>query len=144
MEGGILLDMRKSGPVCTVLIVMFILSALSPAAAESDADLQACLSAPTAAQSSGMNECLGRAAEAWSRRIELAYQQLNAKLDPPSRRLLQASQQAWNSYREKELAFANGPWREGGGTFAQTNLSALRLEELRDRARILEGYLLSK
>ena len=100
-----------------------------------------CLSGPNAAQSAGMNDCIVKAAEESSRQMDSVYQRLRARLDPTSRKLLEASQKSWIAYRMEELAFAHGPWRQSSGTFEQLDIAVLRLHELQDRTRILEGYL---
>jgi uncharacterized protein YecT (DUF1311 family) len=113
----------------------------TPSYSETDRDLENCLSSSNAAKSAGMNDCIVRIAADWSRRMDIAYQRLLTKLDPTSRRLLQDSQRSWVTYRTKDLAFAHGPWRSHGGTFEQLDIAALRLEELQNRTRVLEGYL---
>jgi len=113
----------------------------TPLHGESDQSLKNCLSGPNATQSAGMNDCIVRAAEEWSRRMDSAYQRLLTKLDPTSRKLLEASQEDWATYRMKELEFAHGPWRQQSGTFEQLDIALLRVEELQNRTLTLEGYL---
>jgi uncharacterized protein YecT (DUF1311 family) len=113
----------------------------TPLHGETDQSLQNCLSGPNATQSAGMNDCIVRAAEEWSRRMDSAYERLLTKLDPTSRKLLEASQESWATYRMKELVFAHGPWRQQSGTFEQLDIALLRLKELQNRTRTLEDYL---
>ena len=133
--------LQRNGAAVLALLLAAVPAAASPPGGQSDADLQSCLSKPEAAQSSGMNECVAQATEMWTRRMDRAYRELRAQLDAPSRRLLDASQEAWQAYRARELAFSEGPWRRGGGTFQQASIALFHEAELRARAQTLEGYL---
>ena len=128
----------------SLILSVTILATGAPVYGETDPALANCLAGPSAGRSAGMNACMVRAAEDWSKRMNTAYQRLRTTLDPTSRRLLEASQEAWETYRRKELTFVHGPWRQRDGTFEQLNIAGLRLDELRDRARTLESYLPSK
>jgi uncharacterized protein YecT (DUF1311 family) len=119
-------------------------SAIAADCQEVDQSLDTCLSGHAAGTTGGMIQCVVQASQAWTKRMESAYQSLHRKLDPPSRALLEQSQQAWLAYRSKDTAFAHGPWSLAAGTLNQANVAVVRLQELRARTLALETYLASQ
>ena len=130
--------------VVALLIGIVPRSTTSQSYGQDDRDLSRCLSGPSATQSSGMTDCVIRAANFWTHRMNRAYRQLLALMDPASRSLLEKSQSAWTTYRASELAFGHGPWSKTEGTAGRLNDALLRVQELRTRALLLEGYLLDR
>ena len=144
MESGALFPLtaiwRGLRLVCAVAVLSMPIVA-AHGQASSDPELSACLARPGAASSAGMMACVVRSEQTWSSRMDEAYRKLSGSLDPESRKLLEASQRSWERFRADELTFEHGPWTGQGGTIENLNIAALRLGEVRARARVLMGYL---
>ncbi len=123
---------------------LLLLAAGSATAAETnpiDAKLQACLSSPDGESTMGMVACISDASDAYDKRLNQAYVQALAALDPVSRDKLRNAQRAWLAFRKAEEAVYAGSWRSDRGTIMQVVLAQAALSALKERVEELEAYV---
>jgi uncharacterized protein YecT (DUF1311 family) len=129
----------------SVLIVLLILSSAAPALAEDapdpiDAAWEDCATGGEGPTGEQMLACHTAAAAAWGEAAETAYQDLLARLKPPSRDLLIAAQTEWIAFREAELALWRAQAEGAGDLNAEVNLQHATAELDRARALYLRKF----
>ena len=91
-----------------------------------------------------LNQQAGVARQEADRQLNAVYTKLRAKLGPESRARLQASEEAWIRFRDKECEFIGGP--TAGGSIhgmiiaqCQERLTLVRVKDLETQLNCQEG-----
>lgn len=84
-----------------------------------------------------MKDCLNAETEYWDARLNSAYKELMARLDPDARKILLQAERSWIVYREKYVSMEGA----GGGSAGGLNAGSLYLMETMKQALLLEGSL---
>lgn len=101
--------------------------------------------APAHAQSqTELNQKAGTALQDADRQLNTVYTKLRTKLGPESRARLQAAEEAWIRFRDRECAFIGGPTTGGsinGMIIAQcqARLTLVRVKDLETQLNCQEG-----
>jgi Uncharacterized protein conserved in bacteria len=93
-----------------------------------------------------LNQQVGTTLQEADRQLNAVYTKLRAKLGPESRARLQAAEEAWIRFRDRECAFIGGPTTGGsinGMIVAdcQTRLTLVRVKDLETQLNCQEGDL---
>ncbi len=93
-----------------------------------------------------LNQQAGTTLQDADRQLNAVYTKLRAKLGPESRARLQAAEEAWIRFRDKECAFIGGPTTGGsinGMIIAQcqARLTLVRVKDLETQLNCQEGDL---
>lgn len=127
------------------LFVGLLLVTHDPARAETknpiDTALDVCLASGEGQTNAGMITCISTAITSWNAKLNLAYQQDMATLDPKSRDLLRVSERQWVAFRAAEHAAQSGPWRADRGTDINVQILGDELSAIRERVGELKTYL---
>ena len=105
------------------------------------------LPAPVQAQSQmELNQQAGAALQEADRKLNTAYTKLRTRLSPESRARLQAAEEAWIQFRDKECAFIGSPTIGGsihGMIVAQcqARLTLVRVKDIEAQLNCQEGDL---
>jgi uncharacterized protein YecT (DUF1311 family) len=105
------------------------------------ARLDRCLTAAANASTGGQTNCEAAAAEAYDRRMNVAFGTLMRKLPAPAARRLRTSQQAWLAFRNSENAARGVLYETRHGTMYVPMQASDATKVIRDRALQLEGYV---
>ncbi len=124
-----------------LLLPLVVVPALAAETNPIDTRLQACLASPDGASTMGMVDCLSAASEAYDKRLNQAYVEALAALDPASKDKLRTAQRAWLAFRKAEEAVYGGSWRADRGTIMQVVLAQAALSALKERVEELEAYV---
>lgn len=93
-----------------------------------------------------LNQQAGAALQDADRQLNAAYTKLRARLGPESRTRLQAAEEAWIRFRDRECTFIGGPTTGGsinGMIIAQcqARLTLVRVKDLEAQLNCQEGDL---
>lgn len=93
-----------------------------------------------------LNQQAGTALQDADRQLNAAYTKLRTRLGPESRARLQAAEEAWIRFRDRECAFIGGP--TAGGSIhgmivaqCQARLTLVRVKDLEAQLNCQEGDL---
>ena len=93
-----------------------------------------------------LNQQAGTALQDADRQLNAAYTKLRTRLGPESRARLQAAEEAWIRFRDRECAFIGAP-TDGGSIHGmivaqcQTRLTLVRVKDLEAQLNCQEGDL---
>ena len=90
----------------------------------------------TAMSQAEINACARAKAQEAEDHLKKSYQAVLCYLDAYTRAKLEASQRAWESFRDADCAF----WGAGDGTIARANYSGCRAQLAQDRTKELDGW----
>lgn len=131
----------------SVLAFSLLLALAAPAAAQEDGStpdpidiaLGECLDKPEGQSTAGMLECLSAAYDSWDRALNTVYGELQASLDPESKKLLLDAQRKWLAFRDAERGFLGGPWTADLGTLVRVANSEAMVELVKSRVLALRA-----
>ena len=131
----------------SVLAFSLVLALAAPAAAQEDRGapdpidtaLDDCLGKPEGQSTAGMLECLNTAYDAWDRALNEVYGELQASLDPESKKRLLDAQRKWLAFRDAERGFLGGPWTAELGTLVRVANSEAMVDLVKSRVLALRG-----
>ena len=89
----------------------------------------------------GMVQAAAQAEEKWQKEIDRALAKLKEELAPEQWAALQASQQAWRAYHEKELKTQDALYEAMNGTMWRVAAASKAMELTRERALLLRDYI---
>jgi len=131
----------------SVLAFSLLLALAAPALAQEDESapdpidtaLDACLEKPEGQSTAGMLECLSAAYGAWDRELNKVYGELQASLDPESKKRLLDAQRKWLAFRDAERDFLGGPWTADLGTLVRVANSEAMVDLVKSRVLALRA-----
>jgi uncharacterized protein YecT (DUF1311 family) len=103
--------------------------------------LDACLNNPKTVSTADMSDCYSAAYKAFDHRLNVAYQSLLKTLPVAPAQKLKASQRAWLTFRDAELATQSAIFATRQGTIYVPMQEDEGMSLTRDRALRLESYL---
>ncbi|KQR80196.1 hypothetical protein ASG35_30530 [Burkholderia sp. Leaf177] len=103
--------------------------------------LDACLNNPKTVSTADMSGCYSVAYKAFDHRLNVAYQNLLKTLPAAPAQKLKASQRAWLTFRDAELATQSAIFATRQGTIYVPMQEDEGMSLTRDRALRLESYL---
>lgn len=81
-----------------------------------DKAFDACMDNEKNQTTAGMVECADRAYKAWDKELNIAYNKLMSKLNPPGKQSLKAAQLEWIKYRDSQSKLFNAMYDQLQGT----------------------------
>jgi uncharacterized protein YecT (DUF1311 family) len=103
--------------------------------------LDRCLSTAVNASTAGQTDCEAAAAQAYDRRMNVAFARLMRQLPPPAAQRLRISQRAWLAFRDSENMARGALYETRQGTMYVPMQASDTTNAIRDRALQLEGYV---
>ena len=89
----------------------------------------------------GMVQAAAQAEEKWQKEIDRALANLKEEMAPEQWTALQASQQAWRAYHEKELKAQDALYEAMDGSMWRVAAASKAMELKRERALLLRDYI---
>ena len=89
----------------------------------------------------GMVQAATQADEKWQKEIDRALTKLKKEMTTEQWKALQASQQAWRAYRDKEIKTQDALYGAMQGTMWSPVSASKRMELNKERALLLRGYI---
>jgi uncharacterized protein YecT (DUF1311 family) len=99
-----------------------------------------CLDNPNNQTTIGMVNCATEAKKAWEAELNKYYQLLMAKVSEEHKPKLKASQEAWKTYKQKEIGFSTQMYLGMGGTMWQIIAADAETEFIKQRALLLKSH----
>ncbi len=89
----------------------------------------------------GMVQAASEATDKWQKEIDRALAKLKKEMTPEQWKALQASQQTWGAYRDKEIETQGAIYSAMQGTMWRPVSASSAMDLSRDRALLLRSYI---
>jgi len=145
--------MRKLGLAARVRLLLYalVLATVIPVCSSAAGDdlgladpmndaLHNCLKAPRTKSTIDIRECYATAERAYEAHLTKTYAGVLKHVDPKSRALISASQEAWLAYRKRTFAAQLGPWSGSRGTYI--GIATDEMDVAAVRQRLIELYMI--
>jgi hypothetical protein len=137
--------LRAVATALTLMSAPFVIStgahAEVAAADPIDAAMRTCLARGDMSSTEGQVQCMQTARLGWLSAINVAYQQLQAKLPVDQRKAWQESQKRWEASRDVQSSLLDAVFATTHGSAYQLNEADMQLQPVRDRALSLRSAL---
>jgi uncharacterized protein YecT (DUF1311 family) len=137
--------LRAVATALTLMSAPFVMStgahAEVAAADPIDAAMRTCLARSDMSSTEGQVQCMQTARLGWLSAINVAYQQLQAKLPADQRKAWQESQKRWEASRDVQSSLLDAVFATTHGSAYQLNEADMQLQPVRDRALSLRSAL---
>lgn len=127
-----------------IILLSFFISVYSYATEDHiiDLDMKKCLSLEANQTTSGMNDCVLKATEAWNLELDKIYNKLMDELSVDGNKKLELSQRQWIAYRDTEFTFLKEMYnrKEFSGSMYSNMNNMDALNVVKNRTLVLTRY----